>query len=103
MSILIADRTINSVYASFPSSTLTLFVILLVKQREDLDISLTEMLVVVLQTAHAVTYRSKGDERLSARSLKIVLPDHDGIIPFSIAGNGKRLEELSDVFFGSLE
>ena len=103
MSILIADRTINSIYTSSLFLTLTLFVILLVKQWEDLDISLTEMLVVVLQTTHTITYRSKGNECLSTRSLKVVLSDHDCIIPFSITRNGEWFEELGDIFFGSLE
>ena len=103
MSILIADRTINSIYISRHPTARTLFVVFLIKQWEDLDVSLTEMFVVILQTTHAIIYRRKGNECFSAWSLKVILSNHDCIISFSIARNGKRFEELGDVFFGCLE
>ena len=52
---------------------------------------------MVLQSFRAVLHRRKGHERFAARSLKIVLPDHDHQLVLRIARHHQRREERRDL------
>ena len=52
-------------------------IILLVEQRENLDVPLPQIPQMVLQSLHAVFHRRKGHERFAAGSLLIILTDYD--------------------------
>ena len=83
-----------------PSPTLP--VVLLVEQREDLDVPLPQVLHVVLQSLLAVLHAAERHERLAAGTLQRVLTDHHRRLARGVAWNLQRGEEGGNVAFGGL-
>ena len=80
----------------------TLPIILLVEQREDLDVPPPQVLHVVPQALLAVLHRREGHERLAAGPLQAVLSDHHRRLAQSVARQLQRREEGGDVLLGRL-
>ena len=91
----------SSLHDNRPPSP-TLPVVLLVEQREDLDVPLPQVLHVVLQSLLAVLHAVERHERLAAGTLQRVLTDHHRRLARSIARNPQRGEEGGNVALGSL-
>lgn len=85
----------------FPTH-ITLLIVLLIEQREDFDISLSQMLHMIFKSLHTISHTCKGHKSLSAGSLERVLSDNDTQIPISIPRNHKGFEELRNILFRSL-